>query len=48
MQNERPCNCKGKRTCLLCEHLLHKKARDLITEFEVDAKIVKNNLKLNF
>lgn len=32
---QKPCECKGKRTCLLCEHLLKRKARDLHSEFKV-------------
>lgn len=40
--SQKPCECKGKRTCLLCEHLLQRKARDLYSEFKVCLE------KLNF
>lgn len=30
------CDCKGKRSCLLCEGLLNRKARDLYSEFKVN------------
>jgi len=30
----KPCDCKGKRTCLLCENLLQKKPRNLFQEYQ--------------
>lgn len=38
MENEdkvKPCDCKGKRTCLLCENLLDIKPRNFYREFQV-------------
>lgn len=30
------CDCKGKRSCLLCEKLLNKVPRDFLKEFQVN------------
>lgn len=36
MENgKKPCDCKGKRTCLLCEDLFNKKATDWYALFKV-------------
>ncbi|KAG5671658.1 hypothetical protein PVAND_001848 [Polypedilum vanderplanki] len=35
MQDDKKvCDCKGKRTCLLCEGLFNKKAKDWLTEYK--------------
>lgn len=34
-ENMKSCDCKGRRTCLLCEKLTDKKPRDFFLEFQV-------------
>lgn len=34
-RKSKPCDCKGRRTCLLCEKLLDKTPRNFFEEFQV-------------
>ena len=41
-ENLKPCDCKGRRTCLLCEKLLNKVPRDFFKEFQVNFFLLLN------
>lgn len=42
------CDCKGKRTCLLCEKLTDKKPKDFFLEFQVGHFSHNINFKHNY